>query len=351
MRFIHLADVHLGAVPDAGFPWSRKREEEIWNTFRRVFDDIRKNPVELLFIAGDLFHRQPTRQELKEVNYLFQSIPDTTIVLIAGNHDYLKKGSLYDQMVWAANVIFLKENSCACVEIPELQTFVYGLSYDRKEITEELYHQVKPVEQEGFHVLLAHGGDQQHIPIRKEILRNSGFDYVALGHIHKPHALLKNQMVYAGALEPIDRNDIGPHGYIKGVWENGEVRVKFRRIACRSYFHEFIQMDEETTQIQLEEELRRRIQEQGEEQIYKVILQGQRSPELVLLTERLKRIGNVVEVEDQTRPSYDLKKLLRQYEGTLIGEYIRYFEEIEDRTVVEEKALYYGLQALLETRS
>ena len=28
MRFIHLADVHLGAVPDRGCPWSKEREEE-----------------------------------------------------------------------------------------------------------------------------------------------------------------------------------------------------------------------------------------------------------------------------------------------------------------------------------
>jgi len=40
MRFIHLADVHLGAVPDRGCPWSKEREEEIWSTFRRVIAGI-----------------------------------------------------------------------------------------------------------------------------------------------------------------------------------------------------------------------------------------------------------------------------------------------------------------------
>ena len=52
MRFIHLADVNLGAVPDRGCPWSEKRENEIWETFRRVITGIRENPVDLLFIAG-----------------------------------------------------------------------------------------------------------------------------------------------------------------------------------------------------------------------------------------------------------------------------------------------------------
>ena len=74
MRFIHLADVHLGAVPDRGCPWSSRREEEIWETFRRVIAGIRENPVDLLFIAGDLFHRQPLLRELKEVNNLFSTI-------------------------------------------------------------------------------------------------------------------------------------------------------------------------------------------------------------------------------------------------------------------------------------
>ena len=82
MRFIHLADVHLGAVPDRGCPWSSRREEEIWETFRRVIAGIRENPVDLLFIAGDLFHRQPLLRELKEVNNLFSTIPDTRVYLM-----------------------------------------------------------------------------------------------------------------------------------------------------------------------------------------------------------------------------------------------------------------------------
>lgn len=42
MRFIHMADVHLGAVPDSGCPWSAFRENEIWETFVRVIDQIRE---------------------------------------------------------------------------------------------------------------------------------------------------------------------------------------------------------------------------------------------------------------------------------------------------------------------
>lgn len=33
MKFIHIADVHLGVVPDAGKSWSEKRAADIWTTF------------------------------------------------------------------------------------------------------------------------------------------------------------------------------------------------------------------------------------------------------------------------------------------------------------------------------
>ena len=76
MRFIHMADVHLGAVPDSGCPWSAFRENEIWETFVRVIDQIREEKIELLLIAGDLFHRQPLPSQTERVSQLFASIQD-----------------------------------------------------------------------------------------------------------------------------------------------------------------------------------------------------------------------------------------------------------------------------------
>ena len=37
---------------------------------------------------------------------------------------------------------------------------------------------------------------------------------------------MKDRIIYAGALEPIDRNDVGPHGYVKGeITEAGSYAV------------------------------------------------------------------------------------------------------------------------------
>ena len=298
MRFIHLADVHLGAVPDRGCPWSSRREEEIWETFRRVIAGIRENPVDLLFIAGDLFHRQPLLRELKEVNNLFSTIPDTRVYLMAGNHDYIKADSFYRDFQWEKNVTFFKNEQLTCVKDEKLDVYVYGLSYEHQEIENPLYDSIHPAEGEGVHILLAHGGDAKHIPMNIKSIAASGFDYIALGHIHKPQILIRDNAAYAGALEPVDRNDLGDHGYIEGHLENGRLKTNFVPFACRSYEQILLMLREDSTQASLEDMLKADLANKGRMNIYRIVIQGTRAPELLLLPERLKSFGYVTEVLD-----------------------------------------------------
>ncbi|HIY19450.1 MAG TPA: DNA repair exonuclease, partial [Candidatus Blautia avistercoris] len=161
MKFIHIADVHLGANPDLEYPWGADRKREIWNTFRRVIEETKREKADLLLIAGDLFHRQPLKKELKEVNGLFRSIPDTKVVLIAGNHDFIQKNSNYRTFSWASNVTGLWGRELEMAEFPEINTCVYGLSYWSREIREPLYEGIYSGKPAGFQILLAHGGDEK----------------------------------------------------------------------------------------------------------------------------------------------------------------------------------------------
>ena len=99
MHFIHIADIHLGAAPEVGERYKEQRNREIWDTFRRLLRRCEEERVELLLIAGDLFHRQPLKRELKEVNAMFAQLSVTQVVLIAGNHDYIGKNSAYREFV------------------------------------------------------------------------------------------------------------------------------------------------------------------------------------------------------------------------------------------------------------
>lgn len=84
MKFIHVSDVHLGIKPDVGKPWSEKRAQDIWDSFAEVIDAAVELKPDFLLISGDLFHAQPLKRELREVNYLFSRIPQTKIILMAG---------------------------------------------------------------------------------------------------------------------------------------------------------------------------------------------------------------------------------------------------------------------------
>ena len=279
---------------------------------------------------------------------LVLSIFDTRVYLMAGNHDYIKADSFYRDFQWEKNVTFFKNEQLTCVKDEKLDVYVYGLSYEHQEIENPLYDSIHPAEGDGVHILLAHGGDAKHIPMNIKSIAASGFDYIALGHIHKPQILIRDNAAYAGALEPVDRNDLGDHGYIEGHLENGRLKTNFVPFACRSYEQILLMLREDSTQASLEDMLKADLANKGRMNIYRIVIQGTRAPELLLLPERLKSFGYVTEVLDESKPSYDLEALQKKYSGTLIGDYISYFLE-KDRNAVEEKALYYGLQALLET--
>lgn len=347
MKIIHVADVHWGAEPDLGFAWSKERKAEIPLTFRKVITICRDEKTDLLLIAGDLFHRPPLLRELREVNYLFKAIPDTTVVLMAGNHDYLKKGGYSEAFSWNENVIGLWGKSCERVEIPELDLAVYGCSYHEREIREPLYDEVYPEGDCRYHILLAHGGDSAHSPINKEKLLAAGFDYVALGHIHKPQILAENKMAYAGALEPIDCNDFGQHGYMQVEITGNRVSAAFVPLPVFEYKILEMQVDEETTQFALEEQVGQRIRQMGEKAIYHLHLVGTRERKMEFNLLRLLKLGRIIRVKDSTKPYYDLEELEQKYEGSLIGEFIGRLKDLDG---VEKKALYYGLEALLETK-
>ena len=121
MRFIHIADVHLGAKPDAGSAYGTLRGREIWESLEKIIELCNDKEIDLLLIAGDLFHRQPLLRELREVNDLFAGLIKTQVVLCAGNHDYLKKNSYYLTFAWEKHVHMMLNRELETVELPEDQ--------------------------------------------------------------------------------------------------------------------------------------------------------------------------------------------------------------------------------------
>ncbi len=305
--------------------------------------------AELLLIAGDLFHRQPLLRELKEVDYLFGTLSKTQVVLMAGNHDYIRKDSYYRTFTWSPNVHMILSSDISCVELKELNTAVYGLSYYAKEREETLYEQIQLRDNCKYRILLAHGGDEKHLPFRKAEVDKTGFDYVALGHIHRPQELIHGRMFYAGALEPTDKNDTGQHGVVKGLLNENGCKARFVTLASREYIHMELEVEEETTGFGLRAQVEQEIRKRGIQNIYKITLKGFKNPEAQFDLNQMDPFGNVIEIADNTRLAFDFVKLLAANRDNLLGKYIEGFGDAEPDSV-EYEALCAGVQALLETR-
>jgi DNA repair exonuclease SbcCD nuclease subunit len=359
LKFIHIADVHLGAVPDSNMPWGPQREKEIWDSFQNIINICNEEQVELLLIAGDLFHRQPLLRELKEVNYILGKLNTAQVVLMAGNHDYIGPRSYYQEFEWNERVHMFLSDTIGIIEFPGLGAEVYGLSYYSRDITQPLYDTVRPEQNGKIHILLchgnihgnAHGGDDKNIPINRKKLSDSGFDYIALGHIHKPETL-NNHMAYSGSIEPTDKNDLGERGYIMGEiiqQEAGDcvTSIRFVPNSARQYLRISLSINQDTTNASLLDAAKETIQRMGADNIYSFRLQGFRDERMHFDRDALMTIGNVLEVEDETVPDYDFDALYRDNSDNMIGMFIRKIRENTKQDEVAKKALYYGIEALL----
>ncbi len=358
MKFLHAGDIHLGAEPESGTGLGVVRRKEIWEAFRDLIAVCEKEQVDLLLIPGDLFHGQPLLREVKEVDYLFRSLHHTKVVMCAGNHDYLLPSSHYYDVTFPEHVTFLMDNRADSVYLPELNTEVFGLSYETRQIAEPRYDVMRAADKMRINILLAHGNilcNDRSVPLHRDSLTQAGFDYVALGHLHnRPE--VSDRIAYSGSLEPLNRGETGAKGYILGEIEkegtaSSKIKWSFVPHAKRRYVPLIFEVTPQHTELSLCSELTAEIQKQGMQHMYLITLVGTRAGETVwntgALQELLGRQGaNVIELQDETVPDIDVERLRQEQAETLVGRFIRRMDGISDKEL-GKSALQYGLQALL----
>lgn len=354
MKFIHIADVHLGAIPDSDKPWGEDRSKEIWRSMEHIIDVCNEEEVDLLLIAGDLFHRQPKVRELKELDYLFSKLERAQVVIMAGNHDYINLRSNYRDFPWNDKVHMFYHSNIEVMDFPDINTKVYGLSYLQRDIIEPLYDDLKPEDKNGYHILLAHGGDEKNIPINKKKLQASGFDYIALGHIHKPE-IISDRMAYSGSLEPLDKNETGERGYILGdinmITETSlRTGIRFIPSSHREYKNIDLNVDTTTTMGAIRDQAVDEISKNGDQNIYIFYIKGLRDPNIHFDNNEIMEAGNVLEVNDLSIPDYDFDHIYRENKDNMIGLFIKKIQESSEDDEIIHKALYYGIEALLEAQ-
>ncbi len=360
IKFIHTGDVHLGTeFNNAGFgsDIGKVRRKEIMDTFFRIIDRVKSEHIDLLLIAGDLFEEKCfSIGDAKKINSKFKEIPQTKIVIVAGNHDPITEKSLYKIINWEDNVILFTSNEVSKVEIKELDLVIWGLSWDKKEEKSNLLKNIHLDNKDNINILLVHGDvysqNSKYLPIDKKLLCDKGFDYIALGHIHK-HEFISNNMGYCGSPEPLDFGETGTHGIIQGKVSKFNLETKFIPLSKREFKIIEVEVTESMNYFNIKDNIKKCVAEScRRNDLFRIIVKGIKDRHIQLDKLQAELCDNFyyIEIIDNTIPDYDLNKIEKENTDNIIGLFIKEMKKKGLEKQYVKNALYYGLELLLSEK-
>lgn len=226
-RMLHLADLHLGWEPS--FPENReKRRRERDDRLSRAVDFALARAVDAVIVAGDLFEtHRPSPALLQSVRRELGRLVEAGIatVTVPGNHDEISyHDSVYREHAsdWPGYLVTNPAfDLAASFEVRGERVHVYSLAYTGGVTpTERPLAHFPRTSEPGYHIAVLHGsvefhGGDRSLPIEKEALVAAGFDYVALGHIHRYQVFgpPDRPVVYAGMIDGKGFDDPGTGMY------------------------------------------------------------------------------------------------------------------------------------------
>ena len=287
MKFLHLADVHLGMEnygrldPSTGL---HTRLQDFINCFSFAIDIALEEKVDLVIFAGDAYKNStpnPTHQREFAQQIYRLSEAKIPVVMINGNHDNpvsFGKATALDifNTLNVPGVRVLTEPELLVIETKSGPVQVFGLPWPTKnlflakeeyknftdeEITQEIQKRVSKKIIEYAHLMKSnmpaifaahltaaeatYSGSERSAIIGRDpvfpthLLAQKEFDYVALGHIHKFQDLnLHNHppVVYSGSIERIN---FGEEKEDKGIClvniEGGNTSYEFIPVPARKF--------------------------------------------------------------------------------------------------------------------
>lgn len=342
MRFLHLADLHLGWSPGfLGDKEAERRRERDGLLSRAV--DYALNPahgIGLVIIAGDLFENHSPPEELatvvlRELRRL--EAAGVQVVTVPGNHDEITyPTSVYRELAGTWPGVLVRNprpELAARLEVQGETCHIYSLAY-----TGGLTPTAAPLaefprqEAPGWHLGVFHGsldwnaGDRS-LPLSSEGLSRARYHYVALGHLHG-HSLARlaaGPAVYAGAVEAKGFNDPGTGFYTLVTLNHDGAGIEKVPAGTRPVRLETVDVGLYASPAELEARLETMADPQA---MVRLVLSG--VPNFPLPLERLRysrRLFYHLEIEDQTAAlSPDLLDTWSR-EPTIRGLFVRRLRE------------------------
>ena len=351
MKFVHIADMHFDmpftVLSKNGLGDSRRLDQR--NVFNKMINYIKENDIEYLFISGDLYENEYVRKStIDYINNCFKEISNTIIYITPGNHDPYINNSYYNKYEWNENVhIFTKLDK---VEDKKVNIYGYGFTdfYSKKvELPTNL-------DNSKINVLLMHadldGSTKEYgeyNSILESELEHTGFDYIALGHIHKSNFEKTKKIIYPGSTIAGGFDELGKHGMVVGEIseETKEISLEFIELDDK----EFVEVNLDVSNIYSKEELIEKANELkiDNNKYYKIIFIGTKNIEIEP-NEILKYVTNknVIKLKDKTKIKYDLEKISKEQSlrGIFVKELLEQINEENKEEILD--SIYIGLNVM-----
>ena len=224
IRFIHAADPHLdsplqGLEAHEGAPVAVLR-----GATRRAFENLVnlaiEESVDFVVIAGDLYDGDwkdySTGLFFRAQMVRLQS-KGTPVYLIAGNHD--AASVITKKLSLPGNVHVFSTRTTESLEVAGHPVTIHGRGFPNRAVPENLASEYPTAVPNRFNLGLLHTsltgrpGHDTYAPCSVAELREKGYGYWALGHIHQPEVINKDPwIVFAGNCQGRHIKETGPRG-------------------------------------------------------------------------------------------------------------------------------------------
>ena len=189
LTLLHTADVHLD-----NWPRGTTEPPGAHRAFEAIIDRALDTQVDIVLIAGDLFDHNRVADEVIAFAQSQLRRLHCPAVILPGNHDCLHPNGIYHRHDFDAacdNVRVITELAGQTIAFPELNLVIWGRGMEAHEPGFRPLGHIPTRHNGCWHVAMAHGffyedfeQPERSSPILAAEIRQTGWDYVAMGHKH-----------------------------------------------------------------------------------------------------------------------------------------------------------------------
>lgn len=187
LKILHSADWHMDAAFGSFSEEQRQllRQEQM-KIPGKIAEICCREKCDLVLLAGDIFDGIPSREGIDTVKQALEAC-GVPVFVTPGNHDFCGAGSVWMEESWPDNVGIFTGN-LKSVALPELDCRVYGAGYHSMDC-DPLLEGFRAEGTEKYQIAVLHGDPvtsrSPYCAVTAGQVRDSGLQYLALGHIHK----------------------------------------------------------------------------------------------------------------------------------------------------------------------